>query len=110
MRPGPGGGNVDPTHGANGHDGDAARVRHRTRQGFVYSADSDTHVERVWETGLIHFLPGVALGDAGQYSLRATNSCGTITSRIATLAVQAPPAIQSEPGWPTAPGQSRYGG
>lgn len=27
-------------------------------EGFVYSADSDTHVEQVWETGLIHFLPG----------------------------------------------------
>jgi hypothetical protein len=36
-------------------------------KGFVYFADLDTHVEQVWETGLIHFLPGVALGDAGRH-------------------------------------------
>lgn len=53
-------------------------------------------------TNASYSIPAVAAGDAGNYTVTATNSAGSITSDAALLFVATPPAITSQPQSQTA--------
>jgi sugar lactone lactonase YvrE len=42
-------------------------------------------------------LPGVSTNDAGNYTVVVTNSYGSVTSQVATLAIAFPPSVTTQP-------------
>jgi gliding motility-associated-like protein len=48
-------------------------------------------------TGTSYTINNIAPADAGNYTLLVTGTCGTVTSNVATLTVNTPPAIVSQP-------------
>ena len=50
-----------------------------------------------WATQPSLVLPKITLADAGGYWVVASNMMGSVTSRVATLVVQAPPVVTSPP-------------
>ncbi len=48
-------------------------------------------------TSSSYTIPAVTIGDAGSYSVIVTGPCGSVTSNPATLTVNTPPAITSQP-------------
>jgi len=58
-------------------------------------------------TSATYTIASVAAGHAGRYTVVVTNRAGTVTSAAAALAVNAPPALTSQPGSQIAcPGKS----
>lgn len=56
-------------------------------------------------TGSTYTLAAAGTGDAGSYSVVVTGACDSVTSSVATLAVNSPPGIITQPGSQTiAPG------
>ncbi|QOJ14466.1 MAG: immunoglobulin domain-containing protein [Planctomycetia bacterium] len=48
-------------------------------------------------TSSSHTIPSVAAGDVGNYTVFISNACGNTTSAVATLSVQNPPGIVTQP-------------
>ncbi len=48
-------------------------------------------------TGASYTINNIAAGDAGSYTVVITGTCGTVTSNAATLTVNTPPAITTQP-------------
>jgi len=48
-------------------------------------------------TGTSYILSNITIGDAGNYDVVITGTCGTLTSSVATLTVNTPPSITDQP-------------